>query len=231
MLFDKSKCICLDRKVDSPRLYYSRFAISPLLSGQASILGNSIRKILLGEIQGTSVTCVTFTDIVNEYSNFPGIRESVHDILLNIRDIVLIGNTGKLQKGSIIFKGPGIITAKHIQLPSFVTLVDKTQHIAHVETNTEIKIDLVIEKGRGWQVQKDLSIIGSTFLIDAQFTPVKHVNYSIYSLGEGTVLQELLMLEIWTNGALTPEEALIKACENISMLLEPILSIKKNQFS
>ena len=98
MLFDKSKCICLDRKVDSPRLYYSRFAISPLLSGQASILGNSIRKILLGEIQGTSVTCVTFADIVNEYSTLPGIRESVHDILLNIRDIVLIGNTGKLQK-------------------------------------------------------------------------------------------------------------------------------------
>lgn len=221
-----SRCICLERQTDNPQLLYSRFAISPLLPGQSTILGTAIRKSLFSEVEGTAITSVDFSDTVHEYANLPGVRESIHDILLNIRDIV-IQTDSKQEAGYLHFEGPGPVTAKHIHFPPSVRIIDETQYIAHAETSAKIIMNFIVKKGKGWRLQTDTDVNASSsiFQIDSKFSPVKHVNYSTYSLGADSIIQELLMLEIWTNGAMTPEKALSQASTNLASLLRPFYSM------
>ena len=219
------ECVCLDHKIENCRLHYGRFAVSPFLPGQAITIGTAIRRALLGDVKGTCITSAYVVKVNHEYCILEGVRESVHDILLNLKDIVLKSDICKPQQGIILFQGPGIVTTEHIQLPSAVKVVDKTQYIAKVETATQLEIHITIEKLRGWQVRKLDSVKEHIFPIDGVLKPVRNVNYSIYSLGEGQMLQELLLLELWTNGALTPQEALSEASRNLTILFQPFLNL------
>lgn len=219
-------CICLDKKLEHFQLHYSRFAISPLLPGQANILGNAIRKVLFTEIQGACITSVIFTENIHEYSNLPGVRENVHEILLNLRDIVLSSETDKPKTGYVIFEGPGVLTAKNIQIDRSVQIIDPTQYIAHIETNIKLNFSIIVKKQRGWKLDSQIHKINSVFNLDATFTPIKNVNYNIYSVEDQNTIQELLILEIWTNGSLSPEEALYKASYSLALLLKPLFNLQ-----
>lgn len=97
---------CVESKVDSERLHYSRFAISPFRCGQANTVGIAMRRALLGEIEGTCITCAIFKKVTHEYSTIVGIQESVHDILINLKEIVLKSNSYETQKAFISILGP-----------------------------------------------------------------------------------------------------------------------------
>jgi len=222
-------CICLDKEFEHSQLHYSRFAISPLLPGQANILGNAIRKVLLTEIQGACITSVIFPTNTHEYSNLPGIRENVHEMLLNLRDIVLSSETNEPKTGHILFQGPGILTAKYIEIDSSIHIVDPTQYIASVEKNVQLNFSIIVQKQRGWKLHSEINKINSIFNLDAKFTPIKNVNYNIYSVEDKNILQELLILEIWTNGSLSPEEALYKASYSLTLLLKPLLNFQNQK--
>ncbi|YP_009692384.1 RpoA (chloroplast) [Impatiens glandulifera] len=221
---------CVESRVDSKRLYYGRFILSPLMKGQANTIGISMRRVLLGEIEGTCITRAKFEKISHEYSNIVGIEESVHEILLNLKEIVLRSNLYGTCDASICVKGPGYVTSQDIILPPYVKIVDNTQHIASLTEPMDFCIGLQIERNRGYRIKSLHSFQDRSYPIDAVFMPVRNANHSIHSYGNGNEKQEILFLEIWTNGSLTPKEALHEASRNLIDLFIPFLHMEEKNF-
>lgn len=214
---------CVESRTDSKCLYYGRFILSPLMKGQGDTIGIAMRRALLGEIEGTCITRAKFEKIPHEYSTILGIQESVHEILMNLKEIVLKSNLYGTCEASIFVRGPGCVTAQDIILPPYVEIVDNTQHIASLTEPIDLCIGLQLERNRGYHIKAPNNFQDGSYPIDALFMPVRNVNHSIHSYGNGNEKQEILFLEIWTNGSLTPKEALYEASRNLIDLFIPFL--------
>nr|YP_010644104.1 RNA polymerase alpha subunit [Saxifraga yushuensis]WBQ57681.1 RNA polymerase alpha subunit [Saxifraga yushuensis] len=214
---------CVESRADSKHLYYGRFILSPLMKGQADTIGIAMRRALLGEIEGTCITRVKSQKIPHEYSTIEGIQESVHEILMNLKEVVLRSSLYGMRNASICVSGPGYVTAQDIISPPSAEIVDNTQHIASLTEPIDLCIRLQIERHRGYRLKTANNFQDGSYPIDAVFMPVRNVNYSIHSYGTGNDKQEILFLEIWTNGSLTPKEALHEASRNLIDLFIPFL--------
>nr|YP_010520924.1 RNA polymerase alpha subunit [Isodon angustifolius]UXP77302.1 RNA polymerase alpha subunit [Isodon angustifolius]UXP79678.1 RNA polymerase alpha subunit [Isodon irroratus]UXP85222.1 RNA polymerase alpha subunit [Isodon loxothyrsus] len=214
---------CVESRTDSKRLYYGRFIMSPLMKGQADTIGIAMRRALLGEIEGTCITRVKSENVSHEYSTITGIQESAHEIIMNLKEIVLRSNLYGTCDASICVRGPGYVTARDIILPPYVEIVDNTQHIASLTEPINLRIGLEIERNRGYLIKMPHNFQDGSYPVDAVFMPVRNVNHSIHSYGNGNEKQEILFLEIWTNGSLTPKEALHEASRNLIDLFIPFL--------
>nr|YP_010686472.1 RNA polymerase alpha subunit [Cyclamen cyprium]WBR35379.1 RNA polymerase alpha subunit [Cyclamen cyprium] len=219
---------CVESRTDSKRLYYGRFLLSPLMKGQADTIGIAMRRALLGEIEGTCITRARSEKIPHEYSTIAGIQESVHEILMNLKEIVLRSNLYGTCDASICVKGPGYVTAQDIISPTYVKIVDNTQHIASLTEPIDFCIGLQIERNRGYHIKSSNNFQDRSYPIDAVFMPVRNANHSIHSYGNGNEKQEILFLEIWTNGSLTPKEALHEASRNLIDLFIPFFHTEEN---
>nr|WVH38712.1 RNA polymerase alpha subunit [Dasyphyllum diacanthoides] len=222
---------CVESRADNKRLFYGRFILSPLMKGQADTIGIAMRRALLGEIEGTCITRAKFEKIPHEYSTITGIQESVHEILMNLKEIVLRSNLYGTCEASICVRGPGYVTAQDIILPPYVEIVDNTQHIASLTEPIELVIGLQIEKNRGYLIKAPNTFHDGSYPIDPVFMPVRNANHSIHSFGNGNGKQEILFLEIWTNGSLTPKEALHEASRNLIDLFIPFLHTEEENFN
>jgi DNA-directed RNA polymerase subunit alpha len=226
MRFFKPEWKCVDDDQDSNnRLHYSRFALSPLLVDEAMTIGVAMRRALLSEVESICITSVQIAGAIHEYSTLEGIRESIDEILMNLKQIVLKGQAKKEESASIFAQGPGVVTAGHISFGnSSIIAVDPNQYIATLSKNTQICIELRIRQGKGsHQIHNIKKEDGSkNEYIDAKFTPVQKANFSIYSLGEGKERHQLLLLEVWTNKTVTPEEALYQAHNSLLNLFYTI---------
>ncbi|XP_057852833.2 DNA-directed RNA polymerase subunit alpha-like [Cryptomeria japonica] len=228
---------CVESRTENKRFHYSRFTLSPLRKGQANTIGSAIRRVLLGEVEGTCITRAKFHNISNEYSVIIGIEESIHEILMNLKEIVLQSDAYGIREGSIHVVGPKKVTAQDIMLPPSVRIIDTTQHIANINKSITLDISLQIEKGRGYIIQNpnnynpkdEIFAIDAAFVfpIDAAFAPVQNVNYSIHSYWSENETQEILFLEIWTNGGLAPKETLYEASRNLIDFFLPFLNAKE----
>uniref|UniRef100_UPI003001663C RNA polymerase alpha subunit n=1 Tax=Potentilla simplex TaxID=667283 RepID=UPI003001663C len=221
---------CVESRADSKRLYYGRFILAPLMKGQADTIGIAMRRALLGEIEGTCITRAKFEKMPHEYSTFVGIQESVHEILMNLKEIVLRSNLYGTRNASICFKGPGYVTAQDIILPPSIEIVDNTQHIANLTESINLCIELQIERSRGYRIKTPNNFQDGSYPIDAVFMPVRNANHSIHSYVNGNEKQEILFIEIWTNGSLTPKEALHEASRNLIDLFIPFLHAEEENF-
>nr|YP_010519575.1 RNA polymerase alpha subunit [Chiloschista yunnanensis]YP_010694865.1 RNA polymerase alpha subunit [Chiloschista parishii]YP_010714388.1 RNA polymerase alpha subunit [Chiloschista exuperei]UXO96826.1 RNA polymerase alpha subunit [Chiloschista yunnanensis]WCF59917.1 RNA polymerase alpha subunit [Chiloschista parishii]WDD57616.1 RNA polymerase alpha subunit [Chiloschista exuperei] len=222
---------CVESRVDSKRLYYGRFVLSPLMKGQADTIGIAMRRALLGEIEGTCITRATSENVLHEYSTIAGIEESVHDILLNLKEIVLRSNLYGVRNASICVRGPKYITAQDIISPPSVEIVDTTQHIANLTEPIDLCIELQIKRDRGYYMKSTNDSHDGSYPIDIVSMPVRNANHSIHSYGNGNEKQEILFIEIWTNGSLTPKEALYEASRNLIDLLIPFLHAEEEDMN
>nr|YP_009527091.1 RNA polymerase alpha subunit [Croomia pauciflora]AYA54046.1 RNA polymerase alpha subunit [Croomia pauciflora] len=216
---------CVESRVDSKRFYYGRFVLSPLMKGQADTIGIAVRRALLGEIEGTCITRAKSEKVPHEYSTIAGIEESVHEILTNLKEIVLRSNLYGVRDASICVRGPRYVTAQDIISPPSVEIVDTTQHIANLTEPIDLCIGLQIERDCGYRTKppNNSHSQDGSYPIDAVFMPVRNANHSIHFYGNGNEKQEILFLEIWTNGSLTPKEALYEASRNLIDLFIPFL--------
>jgi len=196
------------------------------MKGQADTIGIAMRRALLGEIEGTCITRAKSEKIPHEYSTIIGIQESVHEILMNLKEIVLRSNLYGTCDASICVRGPGCVTAQDIISPPYVEIVDTTQHIANLTEPIDLRIGLKFERSRGYHIKTPNNLQDGSFPIDAVFMPVRNVNHSIHSYSTGNEKQEILFLEIWTNGSLTPKEALYEASRNLIDLFIPFLYVE-----
>lgn len=221
-------CRPLNYITQSSGLHLSQLIFYPIPLGRTNQPVITLRKILLSKIQGACITSVRFEGVVHEYSNLFGVRESIHEILFNLRDVVVQSDTHEPQTAFICFQGPGTLTASAIRLPYSVKIVNKTQHIAELDRKVELKIELTVKRRVASSVKSETRLKGSVFQIDEGVTPVKNVDYHIYYVDdylEGRpIVHECLFFSMLTDGSMSPEALLRDAIPSSFLLLQTFWS-------
>lgn len=213
---------CLESKTRSVRNLYGRYKLEPLLPGQGYTLGNALRRTLLSNIECAAISGVRIAGIQHEYSTIPGIREDVLEILLNLKDIVLVSTTKTIQIGRLKIQGPVIVTASHFDVSSEIKIVDPRQYIATITSNTILEIEFRVEHGKGYTLVEQ-SASTDFFNIDAVFMPIQKLGFNIEEIvSTNSEKHEQLIIEVTTNGSIDPKEAIIQGAKILVALLEPL---------
>jgi len=220
---------CVDSNTEENRSQYSKFVLELLERGQGTTVGNALRRVLLSNLEGTAVTAVRIAGVSHEFATVPGVREDVLEILMKMKEIVLKSYSAQPQIGRLLVTGQAVVTAAHFDLPSEVEVIDPTQYVATLSEGAKLEMEFRIEKGKGYRtVERGREEATSLdFLqIDSIFMPVRKVNYSVEEArGETGIPKDRLLLEIWTNGSLTPQEALSSAAALLVDLFNPLKDI------
>ncbi|MFS8796518.1 DNA-directed RNA polymerase subunit alpha [Synechococcus sp. O70.2] len=220
---------CLESHQEANGVYYGKFALGPLERGQGITVGNALRRVLLSNLEGTAVTAVRIAGVSHEFSTVPGVREDVMEILLNMKELVLRSSSPEPQVGRLVAQGPGEVTAEKLQLPSGVEVINPRHHIATLAEGAILEMEFMIGRGRGYRAvdYADSKSMAIDFLqIDSVFMPVRKVNYTVEPARVGQSLEkDRLVLEIWTNGSLTPQEALSQAARILVGLFSPLQEV------
>lgn len=213
---------------------YGKFVISPLERGYGVTLGNALRRVLLSSLDGAAVTSIRISDVLHEYSDIPGVREDVIQVMLQIKQLRLMLHDVDTAHLHLDVRGEGVVTAADIQVPAEVEIVNPELYLFTVNDNqTRLEIDMTIERGRGYSPSSDRSgrlPIGE-LPVDAIYGPVRRVNYSVGSarVGQSTNFDRL-ELEIWTDGTIEPEKSLGEASKILVDHLRFISGISEEAF-
>ncbi|MBU1726923.1 MAG: DNA-directed RNA polymerase subunit alpha [Candidatus Omnitrophica bacterium] len=194
---------------------YGKFIAAPFERGYGVTLGNSLRRVLLSSIEGSAVTSVKFSGAEHEFTTIPGVLEDIPEIILNIKSLVLNSHS-KIPKTIYIKKdSKGEVKAKDIQVDETIEIINPDLHIATLTKDTKFHVEMEVSRGRGYMTaelnkkeEKEIGVIP----IDSIFTPVKKVNFFTENtrVGQRTDYDKLI-LEIFTNGAISPKDALLYA--------------------
>lgn len=219
---------CVESNTEESRSHYSKFVLEPLERGQGTTVGNALRRVLLSNLEGTAVTAVRIAGVSHEFATVPGVREDVLEILMRMKEVILKSYSSQPQIGRLLVNGPATVTSAHFDLPSEVEVIDPTQYIATIAEGGKLEMEFRIERGKGYRtVERGREEATSLdFLqIDSVFMPIRKVNYSVEEArGDGT-LKDRLLLEVWTNGSLSPQEALSSAAGILVDLFNPLKDI------
>lgn len=194
---------------------YGKFVWEPLERGYGITLGNSLRRVLLSSLTGAAVTSVKIDGVLHEFSTIPGVREDVTDIILNLKELCLKMHSEEPKVIRVDFTGEGEVRARDIITDPDVEILNEDLHIATVAQGGSLKMELNVERGRGYvpadRNKKTDHVIG-IIPIDSIFSPVVKVNYTVTDTRVGNVTDyDKLTLEVWTDGSIRPEEAVSKA--------------------
>jgi DNA-directed RNA polymerase subunit alpha len=194
---------------------YGKFIISPLERGYGVTMGNVLRRVLLSSLNGAAVVSIRITDVLHEFSDIPGVREDVIQLMLQIKQLRITLHDVETAHLHLEVHGEGEVTAADIQAPAEVEITNPDLYLFTVnDSNAHLEIDMTVERGRGYSPANERSgrlPIGE-LPVDAIFSPVSRVNWEVGSarVGQSTAYDRL-MLEIWTDGTLSPEKALSTA--------------------
>nr|WCH56381.1 RNA polymerase subunit alpha [Hypnea sp.] len=219
---------CIESKIEGAREQYGNFILEPLKKGQGITVGNSLRRTILSDLQGTAIVAVRIAGINHEFSTITGVREDVLEILLNLKEVVLRSYSSEPQIGRVRIQGPAIVTAGLFDLPPEIKIIDPKQYIATICNNTIFEMEFRIEQGHGYKlIEKGIDKKSIDFLqIDAVFMPVMKFNYKIEEKRISShIIQEKLSIEIWTNGSLSPQEAISQGAHILTNLFHPLTNI------
>ncbi len=199
---------------------YGRFVVEPLERGYGTTLGNSLRRILLSSLPGSAVTAIKIDGVLHEFSTIPGVVEDVTDIVLNIKELLVILHSDEPVVGRIQKEGPGEIYASDISIGPEVEILNPDLVIATLEDDGKLNLEMRIERGRGYisaERNKRANMPIGEIAIDSIFTPVTRVNFTVENTRVGHVTDyDKLILETWTNGSIAPEEAVSLAAKIMS---------------
>ncbi len=217
----------VDHQVAVDRSQIGVFLIGPLDKGQATTLGTSLRRILIGALEGSAITAVRIAGVNHEYATVPGVREDVLDILLNCKSVPVNSRSREVEIGRLVVNGPATVTASHLQFSSQVQVIDADRPIATVAEGHSLEMEVHVERGIGYRPvdrhNEETSAI-DLLQIDAVFMPIRRVNYSVdeTAVGEGGSARERLRLEIETNGSITPDDAMAQAANQLISRVEDV---------
>ena len=203
---------------------YGKFICEPLERGYGTTFGNSLRRMLLSSLEGAAITSIRIDGVLHEFSTIPGVRDDVTNIVLNLKELCLkmTGNEPRIIR--IDVEGEKEVTAADIICDADIEILNPDLHIATVNEDGKLKIEMTVERGRGYvpadKNKKPDDTIG-VIPIDSIFSPVKRVNYTVQDTRVGNVTDyDCLILEVWTDGSLRPEEAVSKAAGILVMHLK-----------
>lgn len=194
---------------------YGRFLAEPFERGYGSTIGIALRRVLLSLIAGTAISAVRIEGVLHEFSTIPGVYEDVLNIILNLRNIPFKLNASEPRIIRIEKKSAGEVVSGDIISDSDVIVLDKNVHIAYLEEGAEFKAELLIKRGTGFKLAEqnyDESLPVDFIAIDANFNPIEKVKYTILPARVGKRTDfERLILEVWTNGSISPQETVSRA--------------------
>jgi DNA-directed RNA polymerase subunit alpha len=196
---------------------YGRFQAQPFERGYGVTVGNALRRILLASITGAAITAVRLQGVLHEFSTIPGVVEDVTDIILNLKSVPLKLNGDEPRRMTIDKTGPATVTAADIDCEADIEILDKDIAIASLDTDGKLDVEMIVKNGRGYipaeqNFDEDLSL--DFIPLDSSHSPVLKVNYKVEPARVGKRIDyEILTLEIWTNGAIRPLDALSQAAK------------------
>ena len=208
------------------------YEIDSLYPGYGHTLGNSLRRIILSSLPGASVTQVKIEGVPHEFATVEGMRETVMEMLLNLKRVHFVLHGDEPQTISLVSKGAGEVTAKDFKLPSQVEIQNPDQHLADLSGKAVLEMEVTIDRGLGYVsrevLTKDKVNIG-TIALDATFTPIRRVNYEVENMrvGDRTDFNRLRIF-IETNNTITPREALEKSIEIMIHQLKSIIGFQES---
>lgn len=213
--------------------HYGKFTVEPLERGYGITLGNSLRRIMLSSLPGAAVTSVKIDGILHEFSSIPGVKEDVAEIILNIKQLVVKLHTETAKTVYIEASGACEVTAADIKLDSDVEILNPDLHIATLNEDAKLYMEITINKGRGYvsaERNKQISqpVIG-LIPVDSIYTPVPKANFEVHDTRVGQITDyDKLTLEVWTNGSLMPNEAVSLAAKILNEHLNLFIELSEN---
>ena len=196
---------------------YGKFYAEPFERGFGQTIGNSLRRILLSSLMGTSIVAVRIKGILHEFSTITGVAEDVTDIVLNLKEVRLRLNDGESQTLKIDAKGPGVVAAKDIITGPSVEILNPGQKIATLSQDAKLEMEMVAKMGRGYvpaEKNKDEGMPVDTIFIDALFSPIQKVNFSLTNARVGQRTDyDRLVFEVHTDGSVKPDDAVAYAAK------------------
>ena len=220
---------CLKSEKIESGACHGRFVINSLRPGQGITIGNQLRRVLLGDLGSVAISAVRIAGITHEFSTIPGVREDILEILLNLKGIILKSKIQDTQFGRLKIQGPAVVTADLIQLPSNLEIVNSNHYIATISTANILEIEFKFEYGTGYKLAtQTFSDDDENYLqLDTVFMPVQKVDFKIENVYDAVDnISERLLLDIWTNGSISPNEALESAAQVIIDLFTLLINNK-----
>ncbi len=214
---------------------YGKFTLESLERGYGTTLGNSLRRIMLSSLPGAAVSQIKIAGVQHEFTTIPGVKEDVTEIVMNIKDLAIRNNskTDEAKIAYIDFSGEGIVTAADIQVDQDIEIINPDLVIAHLDNaDSKFYMELTITRGRGYvsaekNAQENLAV--GVIPIDSIYTPVERVNIQIENTRVGQITDyDKLTVEVFTNGAIKPDEAISLAAKVLSEHLSLFINLSEN---
>lgn len=206
---EKPKIECVESSEDGT---YGKFVVEPLERGYGITLGNALRRILLSSLPGVAANAIRIDGVLHEFSTVPGVKEDVPELILNIKALALKMHGEGPRTITIEAEGPGEVKAGDIKTDGDIEVINKDLHIASLDDNGKLYMEIMINNGRGYVSQaknKNEEYPISTIPVDSIYTPVKRVNFTVENTRVGQITDyDKLTLEIWTNGTIQTDEAI-----------------------
>ena len=208
---------------------YGKFVISPLEQGYGLTLGNSLRRVMLTSLPGYAVTSVKIAGVKHQFSSLSGMKEDIVEFVLNLKKVRFSSKSNKPIKGTLEVSKAGDVKASDIKVPGDVKIVNPDLVLANLGKGAKLSADLVIESGVGYSPAEDRPVSSIGLIpVDASFSPVKRVSYKVDETRVGRVTNyDKLTLEIWTDGTLSANDALVESAKILVSYFEQVVNPKK----
>lgn len=226
----KPKSLQADK--DTLTATYGKFTAEPFERGFGTTLGNALRRVLLSSLQGAAITSVRIKGVLHEFSTIPGVTEDVTDIILNLKGVLLKLDGEGPRNVRIVKKGAGTIKAGDIATDSHVRILNPEHHIATCGKEADIEMEMVVAMGKGYvpaeRNRDERSPVG-TIPIDALFSPIQRVNFTVSNARvENVTDYDKLVIEIWTDGSVKPDDALAYAAKIIKDQVQLFINFEES---
>jgi DNA-directed RNA polymerase subunit alpha len=213
--------------------FYGRFTCEPLERGYGITLGNSLRRVLLSSLQGAAATAIRVDGALHEFTTIGDVVEDVTDIILNLKEVVFKSATAKTYQVRIDKEGPGPVYAKDVTLVDGLSVLNPDHLIATLDKKGPLAMELTVNVGRGYvpaEKNKTPTMPIGTIPIDALFSPVRKVNYTVTNARVGQVTDyDKLTLEVWTNGSVKPQDAVAYAAKILKEQLSIFINFEETE--
>lgn len=212
---------------------YGRFAFGPLERGYGTTLGNSLRRVLLSSLPGAAVTSIRVLDVPHEFSAIPHVREDMMQLILHIKQLRLVLRDTDTARLRLEVHGAGTVTAADIQVPPEVDIVNPDLYLFTVDSDDAfLEIEMTAETGRGYSPAEERGRLPIGELpVDAIFSPIRRVAYEVEKTRVGQISDyDRVIMQVWTDGTIKPEEALAQAAQILTQHLRPLAGVSEETF-
>lgn len=230
MGFQLPKKITFDE--DTRTDFYGKLVVEPLERGFGTTIGNSLRRVLLSSIEGAAVTGVRISGVLHEFSEVKGVKEDVVDILLNIKKLRFKVHGDGKRTVTVKVKGPKAVTGADIETDGTVDVLNKDHYIANVDNGTTLEMEMYVKSGKGYvsaELNKEEGLPVDVIASDSVFSPIRKVNFWVEKARVGRATDyDRLVMEVWTDGGITPEKAVSDAAYILMDHLDLLIFVEED---